>query len=1037
MWGKVGRGLGQVRRGQARDCLVQEKLVASLQGLAARVPAMATTEHTINDALAAVLRTKRHLWRTKGVIQSEHTAALDGNDKRPDIVIAEPNLSPVVVETELAPAATVEQDAINRLGHRLRTTQRIIFSVIAVRLPKELRKLDGASLTAEIRRTNGIEFALFSGSTNSSYNRWPVQGWLRGGVDQLACIAESVAVPASVIENAAEQLIQGVSGAAGLLGEVVAKHPSVATKISKALCQSDNEQTRRMAMTIVANAFIFQENLAGGSGALSNIRSIDETRNSTSTNLLSKADILAEWHKILKINYWPIFDIARRIVEVLPSGQATDMLECLAQTAGRLLSQKLTRSHDLTGSIFQKLIVDRKFLAAFYTTPPSAALLMGLALSSKAMPTGDGWGDRDKIESLRIADFACGTGTLLSAAYHRIAQLHELSGGDAKKLHTKMMSQVLVGCDILPSATHLTASMLSSFYPSVRYEKSLVMTVPYGIQKDGTIALGSLDLLKAQATFDLLSIHAKAAGGTGELQTNTWSDLPHSCFDLVAMNPPFTRATGHEAGKVGVPVPMFAAFGKEDEEQRAMSKQLNRLTSGTCAHGNAGEASYFLPLADTKLKEGGRLALIMPASLLAGEAWDKSRKLLRESYQELVVMTIAGCSDMESSFSADTGMGECLLVATKRKRRLDHVDRNAPVRARFIVLRRRPETQLEAAELARSIVSEIASGSPRTIEDGPVGGDELHIGTEMLGTMIESPLPIEGPWSLSRISDFSIAQVAYELVSHSRLWLPSMPKENALSLAVSTVKNLAKIGPYHMDINGSEKSGGAVRGPFDIHPIAEKTVATYPVLWAHEAEHERSMVVTPDREGLIRKGNNNEENDLIRTRAKAIWESASSVHLNRDFRFNSQSIAVAWTNERCIGGRAWPSLLFENNSQARAFTIWGNCTIGLLLYWWISNKQQAGRGSVTITAVPDLHTLDVSILSEAQLKIADRIFDEFRDKRFRPFNEIDQDPLRHELDRCVLVDLLSLNSDLLKPDGPMQKLRRKLSQEPSIRGTKS
>ena len=180
------------------------------------------------------------------------------------------------------------------------------------------------------------------------------------------------------------------------------------------------------------------------------------------------------------------------------------------------------------------------------------------------------------------------------------------------------------------------------------------------------------------------------------------------------------------------------------------------------------------------------------------------------------------------------------------------------------------------------------------------------------------------------------------------------------------------------------------------------------------------MVVTPDREGLIRKGNNNEENDLIRTRAKAIWESASSVHLNRDFRFNSQSIAVAWTNERCIGGRAWPSLLFENNSQARAFTIWGNCTIGLLLYWWISNKQQAGRGSVTITAVPDLHTLDVSILSEAQLKIADRIFDEFRDKRFRPFNEIDQDPLRHELDRCVLVDLLSLNSDLLKPDGPMQ-----------------
>ena len=33
------------------------------------------------------------------------------------------------------------------------------------------------------------------------------------------------------------------------------------------------------------------------------------------------------------------------------------------------------RSHDLTGAVFQQLIVDRKFLAAYYTTPASAALV--------------------------------------------------------------------------------------------------------------------------------------------------------------------------------------------------------------------------------------------------------------------------------------------------------------------------------------------------------------------------------------------------------------------------------------------------------------------------------------------------------------------------------------------------------------------------------------------------------------------------------------------------------------------------------------
>ena len=39
------------------------------------------------------------------------------------------------------------------------------------------------------------------------------------------------------------------------------------------------------------------------------------------------------------------------------------------------------RSHDLTGSVFQRLIVDRKFLAAYYTTPAAAAMLIGLAIT--------------------------------------------------------------------------------------------------------------------------------------------------------------------------------------------------------------------------------------------------------------------------------------------------------------------------------------------------------------------------------------------------------------------------------------------------------------------------------------------------------------------------------------------------------------------------------------------------------------------------------------------------------------------------------
>jgi hypothetical protein len=53
------------------------------------------------------------------------------------------------------------------------------------------------------------------------------------------------------------------------------------------------------------------------------------------------------------------------------------------ETADRLLENHLMRSHDLTGAVFQRMIVDRKFLAAYYTTPASAALLIGFPMNAK------------------------------------------------------------------------------------------------------------------------------------------------------------------------------------------------------------------------------------------------------------------------------------------------------------------------------------------------------------------------------------------------------------------------------------------------------------------------------------------------------------------------------------------------------------------------------------------------------------------------------------------------------------------------------
>jgi hypothetical protein len=69
---------------------------------------------------------------------------LVGSNKRPDILVLEPSVSPVAIETEILPAATVESEAVSRLGEVARINGRSILSAIALRFPDRLKKRAGA-----------------------------------------------------------------------------------------------------------------------------------------------------------------------------------------------------------------------------------------------------------------------------------------------------------------------------------------------------------------------------------------------------------------------------------------------------------------------------------------------------------------------------------------------------------------------------------------------------------------------------------------------------------------------------------------------------------------------------------------------------------------------------------------------------------------------------------------------------------------------------------------------------------------------------
>ena len=374
---------------------------------------------------------------------------------------------------------------------------------------------------------------------------------------------------------------------------------------------------------------------------------------------------------------------------------------------------------------------------------------------------------------------------------------------DPAALHRLMMEEVLYGCDVMPSAVHITGSTLSGVEPSVLFNKSRLYTMPYGRMKDGSVMIGSLELLRSSKVLTLFNTSDPAlrTGSAGEeTATQILAEFPDAGYDLVIMNPPFTRATNHEGAHADITNPAFAAFDATRGDQTAMGDRTNRLGDGSCYHGNAGIASAFAALAHKKLKPGGALALVLPLSAAAGLSWQGFRQMLASGYTGLTVFTIAAADNDDLSFSSDTGMAECLVIA--RRLKPDELPDN---RTHFTSLRRRPHGFVHASSLAGKLLDR---SRVRRMEDGPYGGTPLMVGEELTGETITAPRGADGEsYSAVRLSDYSVAQTAYAL-SQSQLWLPG--HASSLELKVALLGDVGKLGFVHRDITGP-----APRGPFD------------------------------------------------------------------------------------------------------------------------------------------------------------------------------------------------------------------------------
>ena len=350
-------------------------------------------ESILNDVLARVLRERVGL--------SAAAETLHGG-LRPDIVVRLPD-NTVILEVEIDPAPTVEADALSRLGMEI--DGRVVQNVIAVRVPAQLRSTSQARL-----------FERMVGA-NLDWQEWRSDGTsgprLRGSPIELGNAAASVTPPAADLDEAVDVLDDGVRRAGALLYQ----SPGTLARVSRIFRAEPSDEPANMAALVIINAMVFQDRLASGNVAFEPIS------HARQDGKFSRYRLLDIWEHTLSIDYYPIFSMARSVVHELSDVEAEVVLRECAETAARLLAMGAVGRHDLAGRIFNRLISERKLLAAFYTSIPASTLLAGLALPIRRWPQLD-WGDTDELARLRVADPACGTGTLLMAAYRQIVQNH-------------------------------------------------------------------------------------------------------------------------------------------------------------------------------------------------------------------------------------------------------------------------------------------------------------------------------------------------------------------------------------------------------------------------------------------------------------------------------------------------------------------------------------------------------------------------------------------------------------------------------------
>ena len=710
-------------------------------------------------------------------------------------------------------------------------------------------------------------------------------------------------------------------------------------------------------------------------------------------------ELVEHWEFILgTINYAAIF---RAALDVESASQPSlELMQVLAKAA-RTARDITQGGADLTGQVYHRVLSDAKTLAAFYTSIPAAMMMSRIALDMDSRGGAKKWADLKFLRELKVADPACGSGTLLTAAAWQIrdnflrADFRENGPTESEKahgriaeLHRAMLEEIMWGYDILETAAHLTAANLGMMSPGVDFRKAHIYRIIIGKTKKKGVAAGSLDMLDGMPMFDR---------GDRQLETREEAEpLPE--LDLCIMNPPFVRGTvGNESFNF---LP-----SREQEAVQARMRELGRKFRFVC---DKGQGPGFVTLACQQVKPGGRIAMILPSTFATGmgSAWGGSRNKVERDFnlEALIVSRAPG----HPNFSMNTNFQECICIARKRRN-----GEKPEKKALFVVLHRNPQSGDDGLAAARVILKAMK-------ERRDLG--ELD---ERFGQFARLAWHGKSAWRGVSFANLHLAFVA-ERFAVDGLLSPLVSKGRAPLRPLSELADLGSCR-LHLYLNDRTEENRRVR----LSPTETEYAGYYPgfhryntgmrhgdtaEIW--EAPHCWLLPLEDEWRGA--RNERWMEN---------FFAKAGQIVINESFRFQTARRLASLISRPVQGSHYWPvKLRKESESRRKALVLWLNSTPSILLVAHMSQSTHGAKVGFSQAAAKELPVVDLDGLTSAQIRRLAKGFDDVvkatkRGDGLLPLPLMTEDPTRKMLDDAV-SDALGM--------GDLHPLRAALAQEPII-----